>query len=125
METLKQRWHGYYATHREEHYALILAWRKRNPERAREINRAADRRYKAKVLRKERCITCGTRFPWTQDRENKLRNRGTRVVCSRQCGKVAAQRERHDDRSDARPARRPQARSRKSSEDQQRVRPRR
>src|SRR5262245_47629189 len=94
METAKERWNRHYLNQREQHYALILAWRERNPERAKEINLAADRRYKAKVLRQERCITCGTRFPWTQDRENTRRHRGRRVVCSRQCGKVAAQRER-------------------------------
>ena len=86
-----RRW---YARHKTEKHAQNAAWRARNPERWRAIQRRADAKHRAKVLREERCIVCGGRFPWTVGRESQRRQKGGRVVCSRQCGRVAADRAR-------------------------------
>ena len=50
---------------------------------------ASDRAWRAKILRIERCIVCGRRFPWTQQRELNRRRHGCRIVCGISCGKKA------------------------------------
>ena len=74
-----------YERRKAAHYELTQAWKRRNRERARQIQQAANRRYRAKVLRQERCVVCGTRFPWTVGRGANQRRFGTRVTCSRRC----------------------------------------
>jgi hypothetical protein len=75
----------YYWRNPEKKIADTLHWRLQHPERWREISRQANRKYAAKVLRQETCITCGKRFAWTQGQENRHRQRNTRIFCSSRC----------------------------------------
>jgi hypothetical protein len=116
-----------YARRKAAHDELTNAWKRRNPERAREIQRAADRKYKATVLCEESCVICGARFPWTRARENARRRRGRRIVCSRRCAMVGLphgtpRREARDERAPraARSDRQPQARSGQPKKDRRR-----
>jgi hypothetical protein len=114
-----------YERRKAAHYELTKAWKQRHPERAREIQRAANQRHREKVLRQERCIVCRTSFRWTVMREYNRRKFGSRIVCSPACGRVAAQREREreDGKRAARPTRpdrQSPARSSKPEADQRR-----
>lgn len=88
-----ERYRRGYERRRKRHAELTRLWRERHPERAREISRAAQRRYQKRVLREEQCIGCGKRFAWTQAHEER-RRKGSRVVCSQRCGIDAERRER-------------------------------
>jgi hypothetical protein len=119
-----------YERRKAAHYELTKAWKRRNPERAREIQRAAKKRYREKVLRQERCVVCGTRFPWTVSREANRRRLGTRITCSRRCAATGLgfgqpRRSRVDDERKrparpARPDRQPPTRPRQPTQDQRR-----
>jgi hypothetical protein len=114
-----------YERRKAAHYELTKAWKRRNPERAQEIQRAANKRHREKVLRQERCVVCGTRFPWTVQRDYNRQRFGSRIVCSSACGRVAAQRERAREgrkraARPARPDRQPQTRHRQPAQDQRR-----
>jgi hypothetical protein len=112
------------------HYELTKAWKRRNLERAREIQRAANKRHREKVLRQERCVVCGTQFAWTVQREQNRRRLGTRITCSRRCaltglGFGQPRRSRVDDERKraarpARPDRQPQTRLRQPAPDRRR-----
>jgi hypothetical protein len=54
-----------------------------------EIQRAAARRDRERVLRQERRIVWRKRFDWTM-RHEMQRRRGSRIVCSKRCGIAAA-----------------------------------
>ena len=83
--TKTEMWQRSYQRRKEKHAAACKDWRRRNPERARRLQRAADNRWKAKVLREETCVVCGRPFAWTNRRESHYRRRGGLIVCSRAC----------------------------------------
>ena len=72
---------------RARHRRACEDWRGRNPERARAIQLAAHRRWKARVLRRETCVVCGKVFDWTNRRESNRKQKRGLIVCSPVCGR--------------------------------------
>jgi len=91
--TPKEKSQRAYQRNRDQVLARTRAWQARHPELVREYQRAANRRYRGKVLRVERCSVCERPFNWKMTHEIRMRNGTSWVVCSSPCGRKAARRE--------------------------------
>ncbi len=92
--TPQERSRLHYERYKDAHRQRTLAWRKEKPERWREIQLRADRRWAAKIIRNERCLVCGATFAWTNQHERGRRLNGRPVACSRPCALRARKAER-------------------------------
>ena len=88
--TPKEVWRRSYERRKAQHQEACEAWRRRNPESARLIQTEASKRWRAKVIRIETCVICGSSLDWTNQREANHRFRGGLVVCSPRCSRTSA-----------------------------------